>query len=248
MKDIVISIILSFMILLSSTIIEVTPTIMNSSEIEKKINIYNKDSKDEGIKQLLIDEYNENKMYDIAGVIYIEDIAFDVVMMPTESDEYLHASRNGEYLREGELFLSDLSNFNETRSLDMTRIYGHNMATGRKFGLISRLHNKENARPMYFYDGVKVKKYTIARTFKFIDGTETFERYGLTDEEKQSFLSKITENYVSSHIEEFDPSKEVVFLQTCQTATGLMRDVVVYVEEGVIWWASQRDFLYLSWL
>lgn len=197
------------------------------SENNKEVKL----NKSDVIEKLLIKEYEENIEYDIAGVIYIEDFVFSIVMNPTLDDFYLDHSREGKSLSEGELFLSDKSNFNpENKSLDMTRIYGHAQASGSRFGLLSRMMNVNNKRDMYFYDGDKIRMYEMAVAMEFEDGSVKIENYDLDISQKETFIENLIRDAEIRHLKDIDYSKEIVFLQTCQTWSGLDRYLMMFVE------------------
>ena len=112
----------------------------------------------------------------IAGYLYMDELLADVVMTSQADNEtYLHQSRSGAYAFAGELFFSQASKvLDANSSLDMTRIYGHNMKIGTKFGSLAFLLDQANNRPLYYYDGVHFKTFTLARIFQFVDGTANF--------------------------------------------------------------------------
>lgn len=228
------NILLSIVVLLMSTTIQISPT----SITEEKIEMVEGDTEEDKIIALLEKEYKANEHYeDLAGVMYMEDFVLDIVMKPTpgEPEKYLYTTRDLTYHREGELFMSENSKFEED-SMNMARIYGHNMTRGTKFGQIKKLMHYDNNRPLYFYDGNKVTRFRLARGFKFIDGTDTFERPELKGQERINYLQQITSSYTVSHddFSNLTDDEDVIFLQTCETAYGLRRDVMVFIEDGVL--------------
>lgn len=103
------------------------PTSITVDKFEEVIG----DTEDDKITKLLHKEYEANSVYsDLAGILYMEDFILDVVMKPTSNEKYLYTTRDGKSDKEGELFMSENSQFDE--SINMTRIYGHNMARGTK--------------------------------------------------------------------------------------------------------------------
>lgn len=248
MTKIILSIIAGLSMILISTVIEITPSSLEFAESagEKSISESGvvetvtpnqlkslKSSVD--IARELKNIYDSNSEYDIAGVLYIEDFVFNIVMNPTEDDHYLNKSRDGRDDFKGELFLSDNSKFNEDdKSLDMTRIYGHAMLSGERFGMLNRLTSPANKRDMYFYDGNKTTRYEMAKGMEFVDGSTYIERYDLNGDKKQEFLDELTSSAKVSHVDNIDISKETVFLQTCAEARGLDRYLIAFTAEEVI--------------
>ena len=170
----------------------------------------------------------------IAGYLYMDELLADVVMTSQADNEtYLHQSRSGAYAFAGELFFSQASKVQDANSsLDMTRIYGHNMKIGTKFGSLAFLFDQANNRPLYYYDGVRFKTFTLARIFQFVDGTANFEQALDTGIAKNEYLDYISDNALVSYVDTFDVgAKDVLFLQTCVNDQGNERYVFIFVEE-----------------
>lgn len=234
-----INLLLAVLILLMSTTIPISPQSITDVEMAE-INVKENAPEDEKAFKVMKKMYDENRHYeDIAGVLYMEDFILDIVMRPIEEDpeRYLYTSRDGSYLREGELFFSAATNHDEDEiDLNMARIYGHNMASGRKFGMLKRLLHANNGRPLYYYDGEKATKFIPGRSFKFIDGTVKLERHDLEGKDRIDFLTQVSQPYMVefNNMYGVEDDQDVLILQTCESAWGLRRDVVFFIEDSII--------------
>lgn len=236
-----INLLLAVLILLMSTTIPISPQSITNIEMEEIEEVVGENTpEDEKAFKVMQKVYQDNSHYeDMAGVLYMEDFILDIVMRPIEEDpeRYLYTSRDGSYLREGELFFSAATNHDEDGiDLNMARIYGHNMASGRKFGMLKRLLHKNNERPLYYFDGEKAVKFMPGRSFKFIDGSVKLERHDLTGKDRIDFITQVSQPYMVEFENMYgvEDDQDILILQTCESAYGLRRDVVFFVEDSII--------------
>ena len=168
---------------------------------------------------------------DIVGWIHYPEQTYQPIFYSGDNEKYLRHDMNGNWDKEGELFMSKAS---EGTFSDMSLIYGHNMGSGAKFGRLKLLRGYENFKKMQemvIYDGQFFHTYRAFSTFYHIDGTQLFEQKGLTGETRKDYLKDIYKRsrHQLDNIDDVDFEQDVVFLQTCLIAVGLERDVVAAI-------------------
>lgn len=190
------------------------------------------------LKQIKIDYDKVKEINDeTVGWLYMEGITYSPVMDSGDNEKYLRQDYNGNYSIEGELFLSENSKgvFD-----DMSLIYGHNMASGAKFGRLKTFKSKEafeNQGPLILFDGNDFKIYEAFASFFHIDGTTLFERKGLIGEERDKYIKEeiySRSRHIVDGIEDIDFNNDILFLQTCFTSVGLEREVAALIQTQVI--------------
>lgn len=205
---------------------------------ELEIEITENDRNNETYESILSDKIKEELKEiqainnDAIAYLYIEGIASDPVMMSSSSnDKYLKMGRDGSYKVQGELFFSKESKvFGSSDNLDMTKIYGHNMKSGVRFGNLSLLLNEENIRPLYYWNGNELIEYQLTRALDYEDGSKNFEGVIEAGLDKYEYLKKNTNNYIIDLNQLEDVNNSVLILQNCSDLGGIMRHMFIFTE------------------
>lgn len=173
---------------------------------------------------LLVSRYENEKQkgIDILGVLYIPDIALDVVVKSNDNQYFINHDKLGNVNKKGELFPSKRS---ENSLGDMSLIYGHNNADGSKFGRLPLITNSSN-NVLYFFDGMVIKTYELSFAFHFMDGSEILERKGLDQKTREQFIENLKAS--SFYVDSKAKNEDIVFLQTCLNFYGDERLVYAF--------------------
>lgn len=193
-------------------------------------------TKTQQIEVMMKAQFEANQQFgEVHSVLYIEDIALDVVMKSQDNnDYYLDHTREDKWHHEGELFFSQASNVKTPDDdLNMSVIYGHKMNNGNKFGKLKFLLGGGEAT-MYIYDGVELKAYDLVRAFLYQDGSRSFEINDLKGEARNEFLEDLSKDSLMSNYDNLGfTDEDIIFLQTCVRSAGLDRHVFIFVEKEV---------------
>ncbi len=156
-----------------------------------------------------------------------EDIGLNYpVMQAKDNDYYLYRLFNGEYSKNGSLFI-DYRNENPFKDF-LTIIYGHHMKDGSMFAPIMKYRAQD------FYDKhKKLHFYTPEQNYNlvivaaaYIDASASQYKFYFNEAEKASYVEWLKSHSVIDTGEEITTEDHLVMLSTCVDASSDNRFVV----------------------
>lgn len=156
-----------------------------------------------------------------------EDIGLNYpVMQAEDNDYYLYRLFNGEYSKNGSLFI-DYRNENPFNDF-LTIVYGHHMKDGSMFAPIMKYRTQD------FYDKhKKIHFYTPEQKYilvivgaAYIDASASQYKFYFNEAEKASYIEWLKSGSVIKTDEEVTPEDHLVMLSTCVDASSDNRFVV----------------------
>lgn len=176
---------------------------------------------------------------DIIGWLYMEDpeISLPVLRNPEDDSIYLYHDAEGNYNREGSLFVEHQYNSDDF-SDPCTIIYGHRMSNGSMFGTLQATCQEDSFfdTPQYItiYTPDGQKTYQIFAITSY-DSSHILLNYDFTDPEQyESFIDGIYSNNAVgfTHIDDLRPSPddEILILSSCLWGDRTSRFLVLAVE------------------
>lgn len=164
---------------------------------------------------------------DFVGWIYVEGTKIDNPLMQSldDPDFYIDKDFDGEYLKAGTLFISNISDIDDPS--DVLIVFGHNMADGTMFGTLRRFEDSsftENNNRIWV-DNMKVRReFEVTHVMRIrvdVEGQEdVFPYYAYSDFESEAdyneFIDKCNEFSLYDTGKEVEFGDKFVILSTCE--------------------------------
>ncbi len=176
---------------------------------------------------------------DIIGWIYMENpqISLPILRSPTDDTQYLYHDAEGNYNREGALFVEHQYNSADF-SDPVTIIYGHRMSNGSMFGTLQATTQEETffETPQYIviYTPTEQKTYRIF-AITSVDSQHLLINNDFTDPEQfDAFIDTVYSNNSIgyTHLDDLRPTSDdhIIILSSCLWGDRSSRFLVLAVE------------------
>ena len=176
---------------------------------------------------------------DIIGWIYMEEpyISLPILMNPTDDTVYLYHDAEGNYSKEGALFVEHKYNSGDFTD-PCTIIYGHRMSDGSMFGSMQGICQEagyfDEPRYIVIYTPTETKIYQVF-AITSTDNSHLMLKYDFDDpDDFNEFIDTVySDNSIGfTHLEDIRPEAgdNILILSSCLWGDRLQRFLVLAVE------------------